>query len=79
MFWRVAEKSFSLGKSAGRDLSPFYDIIACLTEKMQVIEASQDVEKYDKINCNLENINFLLYLPDLNENESYVTIWIIHL
>lgn len=46
---------------------------------MQVIEASQDVEKYDKTNCNLENINFLLYLPDLNENESYVTIWIIHL
>lgn len=46
---------------------------------MQVTQASQGVDKYEKTNCNLENINFLLYLPYLNENESYVTIWIIHL
>lgn len=60
-------------------MSPFYNIIISLTEKMQVTEASQDVDKYDKTNSNLENINFVLYLPDLNENENYITFWITHL
>lgn len=60
-------------------MSPFYNIIISLTEKMQVTETSQDVDKYDKTNCSLENVSFLLCLPDLNEDESYVTIWIIYL
>lgn len=72
--------SYSLGKSERREISDsFCNIIISLTEKNQVTETSQDVDKYDKTNCNLENINFILYLPDLNENESYVTIWIMHL
>lgn len=72
--------SFHLGDLIeGSKVSPFYNIIISLTEKMQVTGATQDVDKYDKTNCNLENINFFLCLPGLNENESYITVWIIHL